>query len=177
MACPLQNPAYINEILQGILDSVCECLADTTLGQPPDCFISHTRPPDDCCDYLAIWLDEIMPTEQFPLGTDTMVDTKCGNTHRMMRVKMKLVRSCYPVVRDNATSPFPSPSEIQAAAEALLIDANVMWCCVQCAFDEGDVFPDGSCLDAKFVNLEMDRPRGGCAGATMTFLVEMDQCC
>jgi hypothetical protein len=177
MACPLQDPAWINETLQAILDSVCECLADTTLGQPPDCFISHTRPPDDCCDYLAIWLEQILPTDQFPSVADTAIDTRCGNVRRMMRVKMKLVRSCYPVVRDNATSPFPAAAEIQSAAEALLIDANVMWCCVQCAFDTGGVFVDGACLDAKFEELVMDRPRGGCAGLTMTFLVEMEQCC
>jgi hypothetical protein len=177
MPCPLQNPAYLNEILQSILDSVCLCLADTTLGQPEDCFISHTRPPDDCCDYLAIWMERMLPTYEFPFINEAKPDTTCGTVHRMMEVKLKLARSCYPVVADNAANPFPPPATIQAAAEALLIDANVLWCCVQCAFDDGAPWPDDACLDARFNELVMDRPRGGCAGMTISFLLELDHCC
>lgn len=45
----MANEGYINDVLQSILDHVCECLEGTVAGRPKDCFLSFTRPPDDCC--------------------------------------------------------------------------------------------------------------------------------
>lgn len=177
MTCFLANPAYLNDTLQAILDEVCDCLDNTTLGRPNDCYISHASPPDDCCDFLAIWIERLLPTYSFPAVSDRV--EKCGDIHRMAEVRLKLVRSCWPVVKDNANAPFPTGEEMQAAAEALLIDANVMWCCVEQTFagPEGVACGEWDCLDVKMNELLFDRPRGGCAGISMSFLLELNGCC
>lgn len=177
MTCLLDNPAYLNDTLQAILDEVCDCLENTTLGRPSECFISHTMPPDDCCDFLAIWIEQLQPTFSFPAVSDRV--SKCNDIHRMAEVRLKLVRACWPVVKDNANAPFPTGAEMQAAAEALLIDANVMWCCVEQTFgsETGVACGDWDCLDVKLNSLTFDRPRGGCAGVSMSFMLELNGCC
>lgn len=176
MTCAgLADPAYLNDRLQMILDEVCECLANTTLGSPRSCFISHTSPPDDCCDFLSIWIERLLPTYSFPATSDRV--SKCNDIHRMAEVRMRLMRSCWPVVSDNAANPFPPPEKIQAASEALLIDANVMWCCVEGTFTSGLGCEAWDCLDFQMSELTFDRPRGGCAGVSMSFLMELTGCC
>jgi hypothetical protein len=160
-----------------VLDDVCSGLTCTLYGPVEHCFISHTTPPDDCCDFVAVWIDGIEPTRQFPIPDDVTPD-RCGEMSRMVSARIRLRRSCYPVVRDNAKQPFPPPSEMQAAAEGLLIDANVTWCRLASGIASGLYTPDGSgCLDYKLAGLVMDRPRGGCAGFTATLLMELDPCC
>lgn len=171
----LQSPGLLNDVLQSILDNLCECLGEnTTLGAPKDCFIYHTRAPDDCCDSLVIWLDRILPTAQFPIpfvGRD-----ECGAVGRMMRVGVKLVRPCWPTVVDNPSNPFPPVAAMQAAAETMLIDTNVLWCCLSAGLSAGDHDPSGSCQDFHIESVIPDKPRGGCAGVTASFLVELDAC-
>lgn len=169
--------ATINDVLHGIMEHVYACLDNTTLGQPKDKFLSFTRPPDDCCDYLAVWFEDLLPTVNFPAVFDGEDD--CGVVQRMMEVKLKLVRPCWPILKDNANSPFPAPSEIAAAAENLTIDANVLWCCLSDGFNGSDVWPEGDslCLGSKLQSLRPDKPRGGCAGMTATVWVELEGCC
>lgn len=172
----LVEPAYVNDLLQAVLDEVCACLENTTLGVPGSCYMSHTSPPDDCCDYLAIWLEQMLPTYKFPEVSSRV--QKCGDVHRMARVRMKLLRSCWPVVKDNAQSPFPTPDEIQAASEALLIDGNVLWCCVGDALMSGACCDEwNQCLDFKMDEMVPLKPRGGCAGWEIGFTVELKSCC
>lgn len=177
MTCAgLNDPAYLNDRLQLILDEVCDCLDNTSLGRPKDCFISHTSPPDDCCNFLAIWIERIEPTYSFPQVSDRV--EKCGDVHRMAQVRLKLNRACWPVLKDNAAAPFPSAAEMQAAAEALLIDANVMWCCVEGTFTTGGLGCERwDCLDFKMNDMLFDAPRGGCAGVSLSFLMELNGCC
>jgi hypothetical protein len=171
------DPGYVNDTLQAILDYAYDCLENTTLGLPTYKFLSFTRPPNDCCDSLSVWFDAMLPTQEFPRVYDGV--DKCGDIHRMMRVKLKLVRPCWPVLADNAANPFPPPSSIQEAAEALTIDSNVLWCCLGNGFATGDAWLDGnpSLLDTRIESLVPDEPRGGCAGFTMTIYVELDSCC
>lgn len=171
------NPTEINDVLQLIVDDVCAGLSCSSYGSVDHCFISHTAPPDDCCDFLAVWIDGIFPTSKFPSIDESTAD-RCGDISRMIRVNIRLRRACYPVVRDNATAPFPPPSEMQSAAEGLLIDANIVWCRLSSGIHSGIYVSETSgCIDFKLVNLMMDRPRGGCAGLTAQLLVELDPCC
>ena len=171
------NPTELNDALQLLLDDVCAGLACTVNGQPESCFISHTAPPDDCCDFVAVWMDGLYPTRKFPAIDESHAD-RCQDIHRMMRVSVRLRRACYPVVRDNAKAPFPPPAEIQAAAEGLLIDANTTWCRVSSGIADKLYVPENvGCLDFKLNRLMMDRPRGGCTGFTMQLLMELDPCC
>jgi hypothetical protein len=171
------NVAYINDTLQGILDGVYDCLAaDSVLGAPEHKFLSFTRPPDDCCDYLAIWFESLQPTREFPLvGVgDAAID--CTDS-RLTTVSLKLVRPCWPVVKDNPKKPFPPPAEIQAAAENLTIDANVVWCCLATGLGSDALRADSLTLGFRMIELRPDDPRGGCAGFTVRFAIELDPCC
>jgi hypothetical protein len=173
------QPTYVNDVLQLILDDVCAGLTCSVYGAPQDCFISHTAPPDDCCDFVAIWMNAMLPVSRdgFPLVNVNGIE-RCGDTSRMMDVSLRVRRACYPVVRDNAKSPFPPPAKIQTAAEGLLIDANLVWCRLVSGFGDRLYTPDGyGCSDYKMGSLNMDSPMGGCAGFTVNMLVDLDACC
>jgi hypothetical protein len=126
-------------------------------------------------------MDALLPTREFPNVNTTIVD-RCGETNRMMRVQVRLRRPCWPVIKDNARSPFPSAADMQAASEGLLMDANVTYCRLTSGFSSGAYGPSepecaSGCLNWKMGDLTMDAPRGGCAGFTVTFLAELEGCC
>ena len=75
------EPSALNDTLQLLLDDVCAGLSCTLYGPVNDCFISHTAPPDDCCDFLAVWIDGIDATRQFPIPDETTPD-RCGEMSR-----------------------------------------------------------------------------------------------
>lgn len=178
----LLNPAHINDLFQSILDVACNCLEDTPLGAPADCYISHNQPPDDCCDFLAIWLERIRPRIGFENAqyiTGEKVWAKCGDIGGVADFSLRLMRPCFPTLKDNATNPFPSASEMQAAAENLLIDMQVLRCCISAAYCAGLLLPDtqdAECLEIAIGDIIPAGPRGGCAGWTLPFAVELDSC-
>lgn len=173
----MPDVTLLAEIMESIKVALCECLDDNSpAGAPPSCFVSLGRPPDDCCDYLAVYLDRILPTVDFP-NPSTGLD-QCGVTQRMARLKVKVVRSCWPVIKPNPTNPFPPASEIQSASEGLLIEATAVWCCLSEILLSGDWHDIvGPGLHGKLEGLEPDRDRGACAGFTATFLIELESCC
>jgi hypothetical protein len=179
MATP--NPAHLNDMLQSILDVACNCLDDTPLGRPADCFISHGQPPDDCCDFLSVWAEYIRPIQGFENAqyvSGVKFTGRCCDIGAVMDIAIRLVRPCYPTLKDNATNPFPPPIEIQAAAENLLIDGWAMRCCVMRAYCEDSLFPDDTeCLEVAWGDMVPHGPRGGCAGWTWRITVELEQCC
>ena len=174
---PLNDPAYYVDLLDHIVSLGCACLEDTVTGVPADCFVSHCVPADDCCDFLAVWIDEIYPTRNFPVPYEG-TSRECTDVSPAIRVGLRLMRPCVPTLVDNATNPFPAASELDASAKDLLVDARVLWCCLIQAHAQGDLWPEGyECLDVKWGSMEPECPRGGCAGWTWFFDLETDQCC
>jgi len=177
---PLLNPAHLNDMMQSMLDAACNCLADSPLGLPADCYISHGQPPDDCCDFLAIWLERIRPRIGFENAqyiTGEKVWAKCGDVGGVADIEIRLMRPCFPTLKDNATNPFPPATEMQQAAEYLLIDLQILRCCIQEAHCMGVVFPDDTeCLELAIGDVTPEGPRGGCAGWTLTYGFEMESC-
>ena len=178
----LLNPDHINNMMQSILDVACNCLADTPDGAPADCYISHNKPPDDCCDFLAIWLDRIRPRIGFDNAayiTGEKVWAKCNDVGGVADIGVRLMRPCFPTLKDNPTNPFPPAIEMQAAAENLLIDLQVLRCCIDSAHCQGLLFPtteDAECLEFAIGDVTPEGPRGGCAGWTLTYAFELDSC-
>jgi len=174
---PLNDPAYFVDLLDNILSIGCECLADTTLGAPQDCFVSHCAPADDCCDFFAVWLDQVYPTRTFPETYDGST-RECTEFLPAARIGMRVMRPCVPTVVDNATNPFPPAAELDTSAKDLLIDARVLWCCYVQAHANDLLFPEGfDCLEVSWGIMEPECPRGGCAGWTWFLTLETDQCC
>jgi hypothetical protein len=179
---PLLNPTQINDILQSFLDVACNCLEDSPLGVPADCYISHNEPPDDCCDFLAIWLERIRPRIGFENAayiTGEKVWAKCGDVGGVADIQIRLMRPCFPTLKDNATNPFPPAIEMQTAAENLLIDLQLLRCCIQEANCMGILFPttDGAeCLELAIGDAVPEGPRGGCAGWSLSYGFELDSC-
>jgi hypothetical protein len=178
----LLNPAHINDLLQSILDVACSCLEDTPSGVPSDCFISHGQPPDDCCNFLAIWIDKIHPRigpENSDFFIGEKVWTRCGDFGMIADFSLRLMRPCFPTLVDNPMNPFPPAADVQAAAENLLIDIQVLRCCISSAICEGILLPstsDADCLEIAVGDIYPVGPRGGCAGWTLQFSVELDAC-
>lgn len=176
MTLQLENPGILNDVMQAILGEVCECFGANIVGTAPTCFVSLTEPPADCCDYLALYLGDMQPTQDFPAPWGGM--DQCGTTQRMTSMHLLLRRLCWPVVRDNPSAPFPPPPEIQAASETLLMEANALWCCLAAVLRSGD-WHDlvGPGAGYRLSRMEPVRPRGGCAGVRLNFAVELENCC
>jgi len=177
----LLNPTDINDLMQAMLDVACNCLADTPSGIPADCFISHNIPPDDgCCDFLAVWLERIRPRIGFENAayiTGEKVWARCGDVGAVADINLRLMRPCFPTLHDDAWNHFPSAVEMQTAADNLLIDIQVLRCCILSAGCQGILFPsDDQCQELAIGDIVPEGPRGGCAGWTLHFALELDSC-
>lgn len=134
------------------------------------------------CDFLSIWLERIRPRVGFENAqyiTGEKVWAKCGDIGGVADVALRLMRPCFPVAKDNATNPFPTATEMQAAAENLLIDVQVLRCCISASYCAGLLFPDtpdADCLELAIGDIVPAGPRGGCAGWTLYFAIELDSC-
>lgn len=176
----MNNPNVLTQVLQSILDVGCSCLVDTEYGQPEDCFISHDEPPDDCCDFLAIWAERIRPSRGFQDGqyvTGGKLWDKCCSLNAVADINLRLVRPCYPTLIDNPLSPFPDAADMQEAAEKLSQDIWVLQCCTMEAHCQGLLLPSTTdCLEVGWGDAT-PFVRGGCAGWTWSLTVELPTCC
>ena len=173
---PVLDPDTFAQVAVNVLAVAEACLNDNDpAGAPENVYVSHCRPPDDCCDILSVWYEAFRPSRNFP---DTSIEPmRCNNLTVAADLQLEVLRSCYPVVRDNAKSPFPPPAAIQAAADNLNITARVLWCCMLESYDLGLLTPDGSCVDIAFGQMTPICPRGGCAGWLWNITVAIGPCC
>lgn len=171
----IEDPDYLLDLTQAILNTACDCLIDTPLGPPKDCFISQDKPADNCCDYLSIWVQSIYATRNFPDSFEGAV--RCQDFQNAVSFGMELLRDCYPTLVDNPQSPFPPRTADTAAASDLLRDGQVLWCCLTNALLDGSAMPpDFLCNNVALGSMKPKR-RGGCAGWILEFVVEIDACC
>lgn len=161
-------------VVNSVLAVACSCLADSLGETPGTCKIYHTKPPDDCCDFLAVWVERVRPTVKFPADYAGAASDGSG-LHAMADIAIEIKRSCWPVISDNATNPFPPVEQTDAATLSLLDDAAHLWCCVMAAAQNGTI--SGDCSDVRVGALEPLAPKGGCAGWIMRLSVELDTCC
>lgn len=177
----MNNPTHLADVLNSFLLNACACLEDTPYGAPKDCFISHGEPPDDCCDFLAVWVERIMPSHGFAQGefqTGGRIWSKCCDLNAVADISIRLVRPCYPTLIDDPFSPFPDPADVQEAAVKLAIDIWMLQCCLTAAQCAGVLFPAGAnCLELGVGDAVPHGPKGGCAGWTWGLAVELDVCC
>jgi len=176
----LVNPSDLNDMMQSMVDIGCLCLEDSPDGVPKYCFISHNEPPDDCCDFLAVWLERIRPRTGFENAaytTGEKVWSRCGDVGAVMDVRLRLMRDCWPVVQDDALNPFPPVADMQAAADNLLIDLQLLRCCLSAAACNGVLYPENfECLEFGIGDAIPIGPRGGCAGWDLTYTFELEAC-
>lgn len=177
----MTDPTDLADILQSILVASCACLEDTLAGTPEMCFVSHNEPADDCCDYLAVWVERIRPSHGFAEGqyiTGGKLWNKCCDLNFVADISIRLVRPCFPTLKDNPFDPFPGADEMMAASDSLLQDIRKLQCCVTGAWCDGTLIPsDGPCLEMGVGDVLPHGPKGGCAGWTWQIAIELDSCC
>ena len=166
---------YWADVLESILSVACQSLSSTPLGMPANCYVGHSRPADDCCDFLAVWIDGLRPTIQFPFEFSDY--DRCEIVRMMMDVTITLRRPCWPVVVDSAFNPFPEASKIDAASTSLAIDAQALWSGVVQAYDAGALFYTPRPPNyIKWGSMSPMTNMGGCAGWQLKFTVDLDEC-
>lgn len=169
-----EDPEIFVDLANNILAYAGECLEGTILGRPADAFVSHVKPPDDCCDFVSVWYRGIRPT-------DTQPD-RCSDISWTMELSLIWRRPCFPTLHAYPkTNPFPTPAEMQVAAENLLIDARTMQCCITAAYFSGLLTPrpapaDQLRLTVTWGSMTPQRT-GDCAGWQWDFEVEVPACC
>lgn len=172
----MAEPVY-DDMLSLLADSILThsiaCLESTPSGVPTERFVSHDKPPEDCCDLIAVWVKQIRPTISFP--RTTVDPSPCGDLMMALDVAVKLVRPCWPTQTGDKNDPFPGADVVHAAATNLLIDARHLWCCLRSAANEGVLIPYEG-FDIVFGNMTPTRG-GGCAGWVLDLVVEVPGCC
>jgi len=174
----------VADLLQELLDAACLCLEDTTLGVPKDCFTYWCEPPDDCCDYLAVYPVGIRPTVggSADTGTFDLVNGRCNDISGRLDLQLKLMRPCWPApAQAGDTAVLPPKPEMQTASEHLMVDMWSLWCCVLSEYSAGNFWSingdSTGCLDVGWGAMTPKCPQGGCAGLYWDISIELPNCC
>lgn len=180
----MQSYGDLGAILGNTVDLVCACLADTPNGTPGTCTVYWSTPPDDLdcgdCDsngLLVAWLERMAPVKNWPSpyvgpsGHGIPITVKAD-------IAVRLVRPCWPILRQDIANPFPARSVTEPLALNLDFDASAVFCCIlNDLASNTPAITDGPCLQKMMGALEVDRNRGGCAGFTVRFSVGLGACC
>lgn len=168
----------INELVATVLEHACSCLEASTTGVPKYCFISHGEPPEDCCDFMAVWLDRIFPVLNFPIAEDVN-EHRCDLIRGAADINLQIRRPCWPGPENNAQAPFPAPAKMQAAAEDLLVDAKTLWCCITGGMQDAvvEALPEFEGLGVRWGTMKAHADKGICVGWDMDLWFELPQCC
>ncbi|HUU97856.1 MAG TPA: hypothetical protein VM487_19135 [Phycisphaerae bacterium] len=174
------QPEILSDVANSILVNAEACFESCGIDVPTEVFVSHMKPPDDCCDWMAVWVRDIVPVNPFP-RVQTNINPNCTEVSMGVLMSLGWKRDCYPTVKDDKTDPFPGGDVMQAAADALLIEARTMWCCILAAYTAGQLLPrdpepDGPQPDIVWGKMTPNRG-GGCAGWTWDFTLEVPACC
>lgn len=128
------------------------------------------------CDGVYVWLERLYASKGFPGEWSGPIN--CGELVPVASVAIRLYRPCWPVLVDNANNPFPPSEESDTAAMNLQMDAIKMFCCLLGDLsDPNGVILGGACLKATMGGMDPVTPKGGCAGWTLRFKLELDSCC
>jgi hypothetical protein len=125
----------IETLLADLVDIAYAGLVDTRLGCPKDVHMSHDEPPEDSCNFLALWVRSWTPyvAGQFPVQLAQVHELGPGGGCMPLEwgadVVLALRRPCSPDVgpREN---PFPSGDDEHAAALDMIGDARALQCVV-----------------------------------------------
>jgi hypothetical protein len=160
----------IYEITNKVL-SVAATALDPT---PQRVHTYHTRPPTMNCSMIAAWVDPAMFSEVFP--TPSTDYNRCEETFLLVTVNLRLIRECWPIIRDHV---FPAEGPIEAAVLQLDADLEAMLCALKGAIarHELSTVPALSQPKAAITNVRAVPPLGGFAGWDLTVVVEGDYCC
>lgn len=161
------------DALSSVLAEVSVCLETTTNGVPSTVSMYHGPPPDDCGDSLFVWVDEVRGTTSFPEALSGTY--RCAAVTGMVRVKLRVTRNCWPVLKDNARMPFPPVTETYAATAKLIEDVEAVWCCLSNGFADGSIWAGDNPLtpEAVLVGVAPKRPKGGLAYVEAEMLIEL----
>ncbi len=163
----MSNPTF--DLCQHVLCLVVDAMTDP----PPNRFVSIENPPDDCCDFVAVWPTSITLVDPFPLPAGT---ENCGAHSNSVGFSVKLMRQCWPTVGTSQYDVFPSYEDVQSAAERLMCDANE----IQCALTQAHLARDLTPWAGRSSTLEPAQPTvptGGCSGWLFGGTADVPLCC
>lgn len=154
-----------------VLAAAASCLGSSA---PSSVFVYQGRPPADCCEILASWVESVgfSSEEAFPSTQSTPV--RCGDLFQIIDVRLLLLRSCWPAAE--ASGVLPTPEAMETATFLLSEQAAAIICCLQTLQAEGTLLPWPH-RRVVFGSVTPVAPQGGCAGWEFALTVETPPCC
>lgn len=139
----------ISDAVDLVRDAIASCFDQVKLY--------HSDPPADCCDFVAISIDAIRSTSDFPnpSGADVF-------THPMVDIRVTTLRPCWPT----SDYGFPDPDDTDEAAALLIADAQRLWDAVS------SIKCDAGCVGLVIGEMTPVPPQEGCAGWTIILTIE-----
>jgi len=133
---PPEPRLRIADIGTRILSVAAASLENTPNGIPEKIYLATFDPPDDCCDFIAVYPDRLhhVRTSEFPAENerfnvhDLYKENKLGWAQDFV---IKLRRPCQPTISDSRVDPFPEADDMHRYAENILIDQNTLTCGVE----------------------------------------------
>lgn len=153
------------ELLQASIEALDTIpIFDPTLeGAPERTFISLGAPPQDCCEMLAVHVDEV---DEFSFPSD--IKRIAGKKNQIDWVVTS--SRCYPTPEDINT--MPTGEEISEASRQLYADAWALWNHLYNLSRSGALFT--LCDEVVFDFMRPLGPSGGCAGWTLALHTNLD---
>lgn len=120
--------ALFTQLLTAAYNGLAE--PETRLGVPDAAYLSHDAPPEDQCNFLALWVSQWYPVlpGEFPQQIQPVPQAGCHPVEFAARVTLSLRRPCAPDLGADSFDPFPEPTAETAAAVDLMVDARALQC-------------------------------------------------
>lgn len=122
------------DLAQAALSVAETALATTVGGSPERAFVSPSRPPWDCCPFVAVWTPRIGEESTSPFSPPAAT----GNRQRYGRIN--LVTLNVTVVRCNpwdGVNLAPPADDIELVAQQTMEDGWALWCGFHNALQDG----------------------------------------
>lgn len=177
------NPATLYDLAATVLAAAEGCFTlDNGEPELPG-FVYLGQPPDDCCNFIAVWIDNVYQTTDraafggFP--SPTPVPQRCGDQGMAATVHVMIKRDCWPAIQGNV---LPQQAVMEAASEQIYTDGYRLWCCLLQAYYAGELLPWSDPASPQptyrvvWQPMVPHTPAGGCAGWEVVFQAEVPPC-
>lgn len=154
-----------------LLDASAAALATTPGGAPGSRYVSMGPPVYDCCDLLTVHAAETTPVVMAESGSQAMPQLRPAVP--MVGLVVTALR-CYPIIEGGVSIGVPNAATLGAVSRDLYGDGWTLLFYLRGLARSNRLFADRPCRAVAIGPLAPTPTQGGCAGWTVTVVVQVD---
>lgn len=154
-----------------LLAAAAAALATTSSGAPKSQYVSAGPPVYDCCDLLTVHVAESNPLPMREAGNQQLPQMRPAVP--MVGMVITALR-CYPVVTGGIEVGVPNAADLDAASRTIYSDGWLLINYLRTLGRTDRLFAGRPCRALEITSMRPTPTQGGCAGWTLTVIVEID---